>query len=59
MAFYVTLIIGFALGWFANVKITINHNHKYDNDVPQEGYNPSYGDPEVKQFFDVKHGGEQ
>lgn len=52
------LVIGFALGWFANVRITINHNHKYDQDLPQEGYNQSYGNPVVKQYFDAENGGE-
>lgn len=50
------LVIGFALGWFANVNITVNHNHKYDKDEVPEDYNDSYNDPAVKQYFDVKHG---
>ena len=53
------LIIGFALGWFAKVNITINHNNKYENDIPQDGYNQSFGDPAVKQYFDAKHGGDE
>ncbi len=51
------LVTGFALGWFANVKITVNHNHNGDIQEPQ-GYNPSYGSPEVKQYFDAANGGE-
>jgi hypothetical protein len=56
--------LGLLTGAFLKANINVNINHKRSEPAPVDNvdkpveYNPSYGDPDVKAYFDKQFGGD-